>query len=354
VALCAFFFVFPEYTAVIDEETIIKEISLALKPEILEKTESVETKEKKDDSIAPTTIKISVAGDCTLGFDERRGYDDSFLHEFARQKKEFAFFFQKVQHIFAESDLSLVNLEGALTNAEEHVDKPFVFRGPPEFARILSKGNIDAVNLANNHAFDYLVNGYRDTLKALNWAGIGYFGNGEVYSTAIKGLNITLLGFTRWEAEWSEEWILTEIREAKLNADLVIVSFHWGDEKSYLPNELQRKMGRLCIENGADLVWGHHPHVLQGIEKYQGRYIVYSLGNFSYGGHRYPDDRDTMIFQQIFEFTDDALSRVDYKIIPCSVSSIEERNNFQPIPLTGEEAERVMLKIEDLTNRIGE
>ena len=315
----------------------------ALKLEIIDKP--VETEAQQDDDVGTTIIRISVAGDCTLGFDERRGYVNSFLHEFERQQQDYAFFFEKVKHIFAASDLSLVNLEGALTNSKEHTDKSFVFRGPPEFARILSEGNIDAVNLANNHTSDYLLQGYNDTVKALDGAGIGYFGNGKVYSTTIKGFNVMLLGFTQWDASWSKQWILTQIAEAKQDADLVIVSFHWGEEYAYLPNEFQKTMGRLSIEHGADLVWGHHPHVLQGIERYEDRYIVYSLGNFSFGGNRNPRDRDTMIFQQIFEFTNGALSGVDYEIIPCSISSIDKRNNFQPIPLTGEAAERVMIKV---------
>jgi len=332
VVLCVYFHVPTDY----DDKTNVKN-----RAEL--KLDTIDA--QQDNAVDTIYIRISVAGDCTLGFDERRGYYNSFLHEFERQQQDYGFFLQKVKHIFAASDLSLVNLEGVLTNSKKHADKPFVFRGPPEFARILAAGNIDAVNLANNHTYDYLAQGYNDTVNALDGAGIGYFGNGTVYATTIKGFTVKLLGFTGWEAGSSKERIFTKIAAAKLNADLVIVSFHWGDEYAYLPNTLQKTLGRLAIEHGADLVWGHHPHVLQGIEKYEERYIVYSLGNFSFGGNRNPRDRDTMIFQQIFEFTNSALSGVDYRIIPCSISSSDARNNYQPIPLTGAAAERVMLKI---------
>lgn len=344
-ALCVFFYFSSHRATAINEEASVVEKSAALAKETGQMGEQIEPEGQKMEEVSFTTISISVAGDCTLGFDERRGYGNSFPHEFERQQQDYGFFLQKVKHIFAESDLSLVNLEGALTDSKVHADKSFVFRGPPDFARILAAGNIDAVNLANNHTFDYLEQGYRDTLRALRGAGIGYFGNEKVYATTIKGINIKLLGFTQWEAMGSTQKILTQIEEAKFDADLVIVSFHWGDEYAYHPNDFQKTMGRLAIDSGADLVWGHHPHVLQGIEGYEGRNIVYSLGNFSFGGNRNPSDRDTIIFQQVFEFSNGMLSGVDYKIIPCSISSVSERNNFQPIPLSGAEGERVIRKV---------
>ena len=99
---------------------------------------------------------------------------------------------------------------------------------------------------------------------------------------------------------------------------------------------------------GADIVCGHHPHVLQGIETYKGKKIVYSLGNFCFGGNSNPSDKDTMIFQQTFTITKDGVKADNVtNIIPCSLSSERNRNNYQPTPATGSEAERIMKKIKD-------
>ena len=114
----------------------------------------------------------------------------------------------------------------------------------------------------------------------------------------------------------------------------------------YVPTDIQKQFARLAIDNGADLVLGHHPHVLQPIERYNGKYIVYSLGNFFFGGNKNPVDNDSMIFIQTFCFENGSLlPEENVFIVPCSVSSEPYRNNYQPMPLTGENFERVKKKI---------
>ena len=131
-------------------------------------------------------------------------------------------------------------------------------------------------------------------------------------------------------------------------ADVVSVIVHWGIERDAAPNSHQTMLARLAIDEGADLVCGHHPHVLQGIEVYKGKNIVYSLGNFCFGGNSNPSDKDTMIFQQTFTFTKDGMKEDNVtNVIPCSLSSEKSRNNYQPTPATGEEAARILKKIED-------
>ena len=121
---------------------------------------------------------------------------------------------------------------------------------------------------------------------------------------------------------------------------------HWGIEKDYNQTSAQIKLGHYMIDNGVDLILGTHPHVIQGIEKYNDRYIVYSLANFSFGGNPNPSDKDTFIFQQTFKFKDGNLILDDnIKIIPSSISSTKRNNNYQPTPLDGHDAERVISKI---------
>ena len=121
---------------------------------------------------------------------------------------------------------------------------------------------------------------------------------------------------------------------------------HWGTEYEYAQNYAQTSMAHYMIDNGVDLVLGSHPHVLQGIEKYRGRYILYSMGNFCFGGNTDPADKDSMIFQQTFTFVNGELQQDDnIKIIPASVSGVSWCNNYQPVVLEGAEKQRVMEKI---------
>jgi poly-gamma-glutamate synthesis protein (capsule biosynthesis protein) len=123
-------------------------------------------------------------------------------------------------------------------------------------------------------------------------------------------------------------------------ADLVFAVIHWGTEKEHTCSENQKDLGRWCIDQGYDLVLGSHPHVLQGIERYNGKYIVYSLGNFCFGGNRNPDDKETMIFQQTFTFVDGVLQDDSSAVraIPCHISSTTSKNDYCPVVLTGDEA----------------
>ncbi|MFR5582577.1 MAG: CapA family protein [[Clostridium] scindens] len=131
-------------------------------------------------------------------------------------------------------------------------------------------------------------------------------------------------------------------------AQLIIVNFHWGIEREYLPNDTQKKLAHLAIDEGADLVIGHHPHVLQGVEKYKDKYIAYSLGNFCFGGNSNPEDKDTMIFQQTFTFKKGVVQKNDdIQMIPCSLSSATGYNDYCPTPLEGDSKQRVLDKIEE-------
>lgn len=241
----------------------------------------------KNEDLSPVeeikTITISAAGDCTLGTDESFGYSGSFMEEFEKQNRNYGYFFENVREIFANDDLTIVNLETTLTNATKKAEKKFRFKGLPEFTEIIKMGNIEAVNIANNHTMDYLEQGYNDTIENLKKADIGFFGNNHKYVTTIKDIKIGLLGY----------------------------------------------------------------NVIQGIENYKGKYIVYSLANFCFGGNRNPSDKDTFIFQQTFKFKNGEKTDSDkINIIPCSVSSVKHRNNYQPTPVEGDEAKRILQRIE--------
>jgi len=291
-----------------------------------------------------TTITISLVGDCTLGTDESFSYINSFPYRFKKENEDYGYFFRGVKEVFENDDLTLVNLETTFTKAHKKANKKFCFKGDLSYVNILKEGSVEAVNIANNHIYDYLEQGFNDTLSTLEAAGILYSGEGYIAYFSIKGFIVASLGFRGWSISIKDQ-VGQEIKKACEKADIVIVSFHWGQERSNYPNAVQRELGRYAIDQGADLVAGHHPHVIQGIEKYKGRYIVYSLANFCFGGNRNPSDKDTFIFQNCFTFNGDELKNVKGMIIPCQVSSLKEVNDYQPTILEGKEKERVLNRI---------
>ena len=293
------------------------------------------------------TITIAAAGDTTLGGDSRWAGYGAFMREYNANGLEH--FFYNVRDIFAESDLSIVNLEGVLTNiTEPHMDKQFVFRGPPHFARILTYGNVDVVTIANNHTIDFFDAGMADTRQALTNEGIAYFGNEFTRIVEVEGVKVGLFGFRIWADNQHNRNLITGAID-DLNAagaQLIIAYHHWGPENVNMPVQYQISMGRFTIDQGAHLVLGAHAHVLQGIEIYNGRNIVYGLANFSFGGNSNPTDQDTMIFQQTFTFVEGELvADNETNIIPARISSVRGRNNFQPTPAAGDDAERILQRI---------
>lgn len=298
----------------------------------------------------PVSITISAAGDCTLGTDEN--FDQSRSLNAYYDENGPAYFLQSVKPVFEADDLTIVNMEGTLTESTSRMDKTFAFKGPADYTKILTEGSVEVANLANNHSRDYGEQSYTDTIAALDAAGIVNFGYDRTAVMDVNGVKVGLVGtYELAEGMGCEEEMIANIKAVEdQGAQIVIVSFHWGIERENYPDETQVSLAHSAIDHGADLVLGHHPHVLQGIEVYNGKNIVYSLGNFCFGGNSNPSDKDTMIFQQTFtvqngELVEDNVTNV----IPCSLSSESGRNTYQPTPLEGEEKDRVMAKIEEFS-----
>lgn len=300
------------------------------------------------------TITISFAGDCTIGSDE--SYKRHTFHKVYKEVNDPSYFFQGVNRVFLNDDYTLINLEGAFTNETKKAVKEYRYKGPPEYCEILKKGGIDGVTLANNHTMDYLQNGYDETVKTLNEWGIDYTNSVTYFIKNIKGVKIGFLGYKAWSNEKNTKELLIkhvkEMRDKKV--DFIIANFHWGDMYSYTPNTQQKNMAHYAIDNGVDLVIGHHPHVLQGMECYKEKNIVYSLGNFCYGGKANPKDKDTIIFQQkiSYDLSQSKIVATDFIIIPASISSKANINNFQPILVTGQEGVRILEKYKELSDKI--
>lgn len=292
------------------------------------------------------SITISSMGDCTLGTDVNFNQSTSLNAYYNMNGPDY--FFQNVRSILEKDDLSIVNMEGTLTDSTTREDKTYAFKAPAEYAGILSGSSVEAANLANNHSSDYGSQSNTDTIKALEDAGVATFGFDQTKILDIKGVKVGLTGIYELaehmgKAEQVKENIAA-LKEA--GAQLIIVNFHWGMEKEYYPDDTQKQLAHLAVDSGADLVIGHHPHVLQGVEKYKDKYIAYSLGNFCFGGNSNPSDKDTMIVQQTFTFQKGELKESsDLNLIPCSLSSTSSHNDYCPTPLEGDEKQRVLDKI---------
>lgn len=298
-------------------------------------------------------ITVSLMGDCTLGTDENFAYDTSLNAYFLYQGADY--FFENVRSILEADDLSIINMEGPLTESTARNGELFAFKGDPEFVNILSGSSVEAANLANNHSHDYGEQSFTDTKKILEDAGISTFGYDDTAIVTVKGINVGLVGIYELHDHLERmQQLKDNIAKVKADgADLISAIFHWGNERETVPDYNQMTLAHAAIDNGADLVIGHHPHVLQGIEEYRGKYIAYSLGNFCFGGNSAPSDMDTMIFQQTFTIRNgEVLADQNINLIPCSISSEAGFNNYQPTPSEGSEAERIRQKIEERSEQI--
>jgi poly-gamma-glutamate synthesis protein (capsule biosynthesis protein) len=305
-------------------------------------TNTVETAKSE-----PVSLLVSSMGDCTLGTDKNFSYSSSVNAYYS--KNGAAYFFQNVKPILEADDLSIVNMEGTLTTSNTRMDKTFAFKGDAEFANILVEGSVEAANLANNHSKDYGEVSYTDTIAALDAAGIVNFGYDRIAVMEIKGIKVGLCGiYELGSGMGCATQLKTNIALLKQQgAQLIIVNFHWGIEREYSPNSTQTSLAHIAVDEGANLVIGHHPHVLQSIEKYNGVYICYSMGNFCFGGNSNPSDKDTMIFQQTFHFDEnqELVPSDEINIIPCRVSAHTGYNDYCPTPVDGADAERVLGKL---------
>ena len=304
---------------------------------------------------SPVSLTLSVVGDCTLGTDETFDYDTSLNAYYENYGADY--FLQNVKDIFSADDLTIANFEGTLTDSDEREDKTFAFKAPASYASILTGGSVEAVNTANNHSHDYGEQSFNDTLAALDDAGIVHFGYDETAVMDVKGIKVGLVGiYELYDHLEREQQLKDNIAKVKADgAQLIVAIFHWGNETETVPDSNQTTLGRIAIDEGADLVCGHHPHVLQGIETYKGRNIVYSLGNFCFGGNSSPSDMDTMIYQQTFTIDADGVKKDNVtNIIPCSISSAayDGYNNYQPTPAEGDEATRILGKINERSSWI--
>lgn len=281
-------------------------------------------------------VTISALGDLTFGRDVRKSVD-IFDREFKKQGNDLGFVTRNIRDLLMEDDLTLVNFETTLTTAPVFKkNNRFVFSAPPEYVDILTKGGIEAVSFENNHAMDHGQQGIDDTIATLKQAGIVYSMEDSMGLFETQGVRVGMLAYQTFNGNYPRltEKVPQDILQARELCDILIVSYHWGAEEDYYPNENQQTLGRLTIDAGADLVVGHHSHRINPIEEYRGKYIVYSLANFSFAGNSKPSDMSSFVFQIRFAVKDGIADVRGFRIVPFRISSKTDRNDFIPTPFT--------------------
>lgn len=300
------------------------------------------------------TVTVTAAGDCTLATDVNASTEGSFAAYASQLGGDYSYFLKNVAPVFAEDDLTIVNFEGTLSNQGTRQDKQFAFRGKPEYVQVLTTSSVEAANLANNHSADYGDVSLTDTIKYLNEAGISNFIGTNTAMREVNGISVGLVGINALNEEEAGKLEKAIGSVKSLGAQLVIVSMHWGEEKATAPNEQQIELAHKAVDLGADLVIGTHPHVLQGIEKYNGRYITYSLGNFCFGGNNNPSDKDTVIYRQVFTFVDGILQEDEnMTLIPATISGHDNYNDYQPAIATGDRKTEIQNRLTDYSAQFG-
>ena len=305
------------------------------------------------------TITITCTGDFTIGGDNYHKKGKKFYEELKKNDDNINFTMANVRDIFKQDDLTLVNFEGTFTDTKYVPDRKknnsFLFNISPSYVNVLTDNYIEAVSLENNHVMDHGDEGYDDTIRTLVEAGVAYSNSTTIGEFTVEGIRIAMLSYLcidRYDKPvggYSSlyEKVAADIQTVKQEYPLVIVSFHWGNELDYIPTDRQKKMGRLAVDSGADLVIGHHSHRMNPIELYNGVYICYSLGNFCFSGNDKPSDMNSYLFQTRFRFTKSGeKSNVGFRIIPIRITSLKDRNNYVPTPITDD------MKIEGIINTL--
>lgn len=278
-------------------------------------------------------ITISFTGDCTFGYFNETDKSNMFPAVY-RNSGSVTYPFDLTKNVFGADDITMINFESTLTESTEHKDKQFYFRGEPSYVNILTNSSVEAVTVENNHSYDYLTQGFNDTIKTLGKSGIRYTSLTSPAAIKKGDYRVVMLSLSLVSTTYKQDFknrIEKYIAQYSRDDTIIVVNVHWGTEGADTPDDWQIEAAHSMIDAGADLIIGHHPHRLQGIEQYKGKYIAYSLGNFSFGGNNSVSYPNTIILRTSFSHTDDGMTLDRISAVPCHITSTGTKaNNFQP------------------------
>ncbi|MBQ7125329.1 MAG: CapA family protein [Clostridia bacterium] len=281
------------------------------------------------------TITISFVGDCLLAT-YKGGRASGSFNRFA-ETAEPSHFFAKVYDIFAADDFTVANCENVFTDsnlqevAKDH-SPAYWYRSPKKNAKIFSAGSVELVSVSNNHTNDYGTKGAKDTKDALEAAGVEWGESSKPIIVEKYGVKIAIYMTGMW-GEYRTTALSKKISELEEVSDYQVIYYHGGTERKYTPDAWRVRASKKLIDAGADLVIGNHPHVIQPMETYNGKDILYSLGNFLFGGS-VRDDKFTIIYQKVLTVCEGEIIGEDYNIIPVYEYEGEKNVLWQPVPMT--------------------
>lgn len=310
-------------------------------------------------------ITITCTGDTTLGSNKRvatKYYEHSYQHYI--EQYGYAYPFAGIRHLTENDDITLINLEGVLHTPKELSPSRFAFCAPTDYVNILTEGSVEVANLANNHTLDYNQPGYDSTVEALKAAGVKYcgetdFGRELCWFDFENGVRIGFIGvvpsyYSKNAAKVKQDF--EKLREA--GCDVIIASMHCGLEGNATHSQMQDRYRKICMENGANIIVGHHPHVPQGLWVEKGVTTLHSLGNFSFGGNTGVDEAlycDVALVAQLhLHFEDGVYTGHQVTLWPIRITGLEagtgmengRANNYQPVLVEGEEAQAIMKRVQ--------
>ena len=305
-------------------------------------------------ALADITVTMSFTGDVTLGGENKvQKRADSFTGFYNENGPDY--FFANVLPVFQSDDLTVINLEGTLTDssAQENTGKTYRFRAPTSYVDILTRSSIEYCSLANNHRMDFGDQGYSSTTATLDAAGVAWACMQNVYIYEKESVKIAFFSLHGIHMNTLSDWVKSEIKRLKEEegVSMVIFSLHCGTEYDPHHTAGQKKMAHHLIDYGADLIIMHHPHVVEGVEVYNNRYIFYSLGNFCFGGNCEVRALETILVQGTFTFSNDGqYLGQQMSIYPCNISGTYPNSNFQPLIVTGAAASEVIQLVQNDTD----
>ncbi len=299
----------------------------------------------QQDAAQPDTLTLSFVGDCMLASDHGTANPGSF--NAMAQEKPPAYFFRNFSHLFHADDFTVVNCECVLSDSEleekaSSGPRSFWFRGPASNAEIFRAADVQFASVVNNHSHDFGQQGSDDTEAALESVGVLPGGRDVVTYATVKGQKLGLF-CDELVREDEIPGVLDKVRQMQqAGCDLVILYFHSGIEYQTMPEKWLVRAFHTLIDAGVDVIVSSHPHVIQPMEVYNGKPILYSLGNFCFGGNLHPPE-DTILYQAVYRLENGKIADRRDVLIPCATFS-GEQNNYQPRIVTDEEKKQEILR----------
>ncbi|MGG3570962.1 CapA family protein [Bacillus gobiensis] len=292
-------------------------------------------------------MTLTMVGDTSFGTYPETPEHLKFDNVFAKNNGDNLYVFKNCLPWFNSDDFTIINAESAFTSATKAENKMWRIKSDPEHAAFLPASGVEAANLANNHTMDYFEVGYKDTLAAFKANDTDVFNDGMPLVQTIGGIETIFLGYDCRMSQFSADYLARierEVKQYKRPDNLMIVNMHWGVEYRETPVDYQKQFGRAIIDAGADIIMGSHPHRLESVELYDGKYIVYSMGDFAFGADPTLLSRMTSMFRLHFAKENGEVVMKRMTIVPTLENSdgSTTENNYQPLPVFGKEAEKIV------------